>query len=191
MDRLVGLSQQMEHESAVGVSDTACTLGECQLVPVFMEVRDELLVALTSILGDFEVALDASQDAFLKCWRTRCRMTEVRNTRAWIFRVGLNSAKDLRRTTWARRYRHSNGEDVHLPSRDSPVEKEVEKEELLQRLRTAIMNLQQDEKEVFLLRQNGELTYEEIASRRGAPLGTVKTQMKRAIHKLRQVFRDS
>ena len=44
----------------------------------------------------------------------------------------------------------------------------------------AITELRQDEKEVFLLRQNGELTYEQIAEIRNAPVGTVKTQMRTA-----------
>ncbi len=42
--------------------------------------------------------------------------------------------------------------------------------------------------EVFLLRQNSDLTYDEIAAKRSAPVGTVKTQMRAALHKLRAVL---
>jgi RNA polymerase sigma-70 factor (ECF subfamily) len=62
----------------------------------------------------------------------------------------------------------------------------VERQEMLERLRRAILNLRQDEQEVFLLRQNGELTYEQIATMRHTPVGTVKTQMRAALQKLRQ-----
>ena len=55
-------------------------------------------------------------------------------------------------------------------------------------LRTAIANLRSDEKEVFLLRQNGDLTYEQIAEIRQAPVGTVKTQMRSALQKLRSAL---
>ena len=41
-----------------------------------------------------------------------------------------------------------------------------------------------------LLRQNGCLTYEEIAKLRHSPVGTVKTQMRAAAAKLRQVLRE-
>jgi RNA polymerase sigma-70 factor (ECF subfamily) len=44
---------------------------------------------------------------------------------------------------------------------------------------------------VFLLRQNGDLTYEEIAALRRTPVGTVKTQMRSALQKLRRVLKDS
>ena len=66
----------------------------------------------------------------------------------------------------------------------------VEGKEDVERLRKALCELRQEEKEVFLLRQNGELTYEEIAELRRAPVGTVKTQMRTALQKLRRVLKD-
>ena len=64
----------------------------------------------------------------------------------------------------------------------------LEDAEDLQRLREAILQLRQEEKEVFLLRQNGNLTYEQIAEIREMPVGTVKTQMCAALSKLRKVL---
>ena len=58
----------------------------------------------------------------------------------------------------------------------------------LHRLRQAITTLRHEEKEVFLLRQNGGLTYEQIAEIRHSPVGTVKTQMRAALQKLRKVL---
>ena len=45
--------------------------------------------------------------------------------------------------------------------------------------------------EVFLLRQNADLTYEEIAAMRRTPVGTVKTQMRSALQKLRRVLKET
>ena len=53
---------------------------------------------------------------------------------------------------------------------------------------TNSLGLRDEEKEVFLLRQNGDLTYEQIAEIRNAPVGTVKTQMRTALIKLRKVL---
>ena len=58
------------------------------------------------------------------------------------------------------------------------------------RLRKAIMGLREEEKEVFLLRQNGGLTYEQVAESMGIPLGTVKTRMRMALSKLRSVLSE-
>ena len=64
----------------------------------------------------------------------------------------------------------------------------LEFKESVQRLRKAILGLRQEEKEVFLLRQNGDLTYEQIAEFRHCPVGTVKTQMRSALEKLRKLL---
>ena len=71
----------------------------------------------------------------------------------------------------------------------SPMEV-LEERERDERLRSAILELRAEEKEVYLLRQNGNLTYEEIAVIRRAPVGTVKTQMRAALAKLRQTLRE-
>ncbi len=71
----------------------------------------------------------------------------------------------------------------------SPADRLTSREER-DRLRQAILGLRVEEKEVYLLRQNGGLTYEEIAVVREAPVGTVKTQMRAALAKLRQVLKE-
>src|SRR5207248_596484 len=123
-------------------------------------------------------------------WRKRGGLKAVRNLRAWIFRVGLNAAKDLQRNAWRRRAKPlANVAEDHA-SQLSPPESLQEKE-TLERLRQALLTLRPEEKAVFLLRQNGDLTYEDIADMRRSPVGTVKTQMRAALQKLRRVLAPS
>ncbi len=162
--------------------------GDDALVAMFNQVRDELVSTLLYLLGNADDAQDAAQEAFLKCWRARASVPDVQNLRAWIFRVGLNAAKDHQRSAWNRKSRPLPEEDLMIPTRDETPGQGVEDQEALDRLRQAITQLRQDEKEVFLLRQNGDLTYEQIAEIRNAPVGTVKTQMRTALIKLRKVL---
>lgn len=158
------------------------------IVVAFHGLRDELISTLVYVLGNRDDALDAAQDAFLKCWRARDTVADVQNLRAWIFRVGLNTAKDLRRSAWSRKVKPLGAEEIMLVSRESKTGAALEDEESVRLLRTAISHLRSDEKEVFLLRQNGDLTYEQIAEIRQAPVGTVKTQMRSALQKLRSAL---
>jgi len=158
------------------------------LLRAFNELRDDLVSTLFFLLGNVEDAQDAAQEAFLKCWRTQEGLPQVQNLRAWIFRVGLNAAKDLQRSAWHRRARPLSGEQMTLNGREAPPAETVEQQESLDSLRRAILELRPEEKEVFLLRQNGDLTYEQIAELRNSPVGTVKTQMRSALQKLRKVL---
>ncbi len=160
------------------------------LVRTFHEMREELVGTLFFLLGNYDDAQDAVQEAFLKCWRCRDTVYKVRNLRAWIFRVGLNAAKDLQRNAWRRRLRPlSHAPALGTRPGDSPVDAALNRE-AMERLRGALIGLRQEEKEVFLLRQNGDLTYEEIADLHDRPVGTVKTQMRAALQKLRRVLQE-
>jgi RNA polymerase sigma-70 factor (ECF subfamily) len=174
------------NEPAGSVADTAAAF-----VRAFNEVRAELVSTLFFVLGNHDDAQDAAQDAFLKCWRTQKSLVDVRNIRAWIFRVGLNAAKDLQRNAWRRRARPLGDNALPEPA-GSPSPCEIlEVREDLDSLRRALFQLRPEEKEVFLLRQNGDLTYEEIADLRRTPVGTIKTQMRSALQKLRRVLKET
>ncbi len=175
------------HPPSPGGAEPA-RLDDDALVALFNQIRDELVSTLLYVIGNADDAQDAAQEAFLKCWRSRHTMDDVVNVRAWIFRIGLNAAKDHQRSAWKRKSRPLPDDDLMTPNRDGPPGDSLEDRETLKQLRDALTRLRPEEREVFLLRQNGELTYEQIAEQRGAPVGTVKTQMRAALQKLRKVL---
>jgi RNA polymerase sigma-70 factor (ECF subfamily) len=172
---------QQPAASTDGAIDTGAVL-----VRAFNGLRDELVSTLLFVLGNREDAQDAAQDAFLKCWGARDQIGQIQNLRAWIFRVCFNTAKDLQRSAWKRRVKPLRGEEFMVAHNESAPAQVLEHRESIERLRQAILGLREEEKEIFLLRQNGDLTYEQIAEMRHVPVGTVKTQMRSALDKLRK-----
>lgn len=159
------------------------------LLRAFNDSRDELISTLAFLLGNSEDAQDVAQDVFLRCWRMQDNLGDVQNLRAWIFRVGLNAAKDLQRSAWRRRTRRFSGRESFIQDQCTPAQT-AEEQEVKERLRQALLQLRPEEKEVFLLRQNADLTFDQIAALHGRPVGTVKTQMRSALQKLRKVLGD-
>ena len=106
----VGASRSAE---PVPGSDGALT-PETTLVRAFNDLRDELVSTLLFLLGNRDDAQDAAQEAFLKCWRNRDGISSIQNLRAWIFRVGLNTAKDMQRSAWSRKSRPLVAEEIML-----------------------------------------------------------------------------
>jgi RNA polymerase sigma-70 factor, ECF subfamily len=182
----------VKHDDAIskeiGGSRNGQETSEDRLVRTFNELKDELISTLVFVLGNREDANDAAQDAFIKCWNAREQLPQVINLRAWIFRVCFNTAKDQQRSAWHRRARPLQAEQYTMMAKDAAPESTLERKESIERLRLAILELREEEKEVFLLRQNGELTYEQIAEMRSCPVSTVKTQMRSALEKLRKVL---
>lgn len=162
-----------------------------ELEDAFARFQDELLGALYHMVGNRDDAQDAFQETFVKCWRHRNEVAEVQNLKAWIFRIALNTARDLRMTAWRRKRKPLPEDAGSIRGETHGPEVEVEHQEQLTRVRYAVSQLRSEEQEVFLLRQNGEMTYEEIAEALDIPSGTVKTRMRLAVLKLREVLAES
>ena len=162
--------------------------GESLLEEAFARHQGELLGTLYYLVGNLEDARDALQDAFIKCWRHQAEVGQIENLKAWIFRVALNAGRDIRETAWRRKRQGLPEDESMLASRHEGPDTIVEHDERLSRLREALKELRPEEQEVFLLRQNGELTYEQIAEMLEVPTGTVKTRMRLALARLREVL---
>jgi RNA polymerase sigma-70 factor (ECF subfamily) len=161
---------------------------EKKLLRDFTDMRPRLLDKLTALLSSEADAQDALQTAFLNCWRARAHLGRVRNLRGWIWRVGMNAARDLRKAGWRRRVRplETAGEEA-LCRQASPSDSLLRQEEQ-DRLCSALAHLRPAEREVFVLRHDDALTYQEIADRRGCPVGTAKPLMRNALLKLRRIL---
>src|SRR6516225_2193239 len=147
-----GASQSVRPSVERGAAAPPCP-GDV-LLAAFNELRDELVSTLLFLLGNRDDAQDAAQEAFLKCWRTRAGLPDVQNLRAWIFRVGLNAAKDMQRSAWHRKARPLPDDDLVLPVREDDPSQTLEDQETIDRLRRAIAHLRPEEQEVYLLREN-------------------------------------
>lgn len=168
----------------------SCATVAQRLEQAFAQFQDELLGTLFYLVGNREDASDALQEAFVKCWKHQAEVPAVQNLKAWIFRIALNTGRDLRSAAWRRKRKTMPEEETMLASPHAGPSEQLETDERVAKLRTALQSLREEEQEVFLLRQNGELTYEQIAEMLTIPVGTVKTRMRLAVIKLREVFAD-
>ena len=102
--------------------------------------------------------------------------------------MAINTGRDARTTAWRRKKQPLATEAENRAAGGPSADAVLIESERMERLRDAIVTLRDEEKEVFLLRQNGELTYEEIAELLSIPSGTVKTRMRLALERLRKAL---
>ncbi len=81
-------------------------------------------------------------------------------------------------------------DEMSMKTTDPGPAAAVEADEALTAARAAIYGLEEDQKEVFLLRVSGELSFEAIAESLGIPVGTAKTRMRHALARLRHHLRS-
>jgi len=157
------------------------------LAALFQDNREGLAGAVRGVLGGRADVLEVLQDAYLKALRALNRGTAPSEPLAWVFVVTINLAKDLRRK------RTRRGESLPLEEVSTlelsvkgpaPAHK-LESAEAVSAARSAIGLLRDAEKEVFLMRVSGGLTFDAIGATLGIPTGTAKTRMRTALGRLR------
>ncbi len=164
---------------------------ERELAELFRQHREGLAGAVRGVLGPVADVQEVLQDAFLKGWRALREGAVPRDPRAWVFVITLNMAKDRRRR--ARRRAGDRPLDealaMELHAKEPAPAATAETAETLAAARTAIHGLRDAEKEVFLMRVSGGLSFGATAEALGIPVGTVKTRMRAALARLRQDLR--
>ncbi len=155
--------------------------------------RRQVYFLALQLLGNPDDALDVSQDAMLRFFSNLHRFDAARPVRPWLFRIVRNLALDLFRR---RKVRYSesldavNDEDGERPRFD-PVDESVDLDrDLLQRqlrrkLFAALNQLTPMQREIVVLRDYQDLSYQEIAEMLEIPLGTVMSRLHGARQRLR------
>jgi RNA polymerase sigma-70 factor (ECF subfamily) len=132
------------------------------------------------MLGDAAEAEDAAQEAILRAWRSAGSLRDPDGFDAWLDRILVNVCRDrLRRRG---RIRWISLEEGHDGAAPDPFAALLERDALLGSLRT----LDPDELSVVVLHYWADLTLEAVAVRVGAPVGTVKSRLHRALERIRQ-----
>src|SRR5437762_4106910 len=129
----------------------AAALWASLLEEAFARHQSELLGTLYYLVGNLEDARDALQEAFIKCWRHQAELGEIKNLKAWIFRVALNAGRDIRETAWRRKRQSLPEDESALASTQPSPDEIVEHDQRLANLRDAMRQLRSEEQEVFLL----------------------------------------
>ena len=142
------------------------------------------------ILADDTLAEDVLQDVFLSVWRDPGAFDGRRGSFAsWLMAMVHHKAVDAVRREESQRRRQSLAEDdlaLRAPISTQDVEEEAWARTVAERVRAALGDLPDSQREALTLAYYGGYTQREVAALTGAPLGTVKTRMLAGMRRLRE-----
>lgn len=144
--------------------------------------------------GNEEDAADVAQEAFLAAWRALPSFRGEAGFATWLYRLTSNAAIDhLRRTKRQKAEAPLDDEELGVNAVESgPGPQEAaEGAELRDLVAQGLRQLSDDHRQVLVLREIQELSYEEIAGALGLDLGTVKSRISRARGALRKILLQS
>jgi RNA polymerase sigma-70 factor (ECF subfamily) len=164
----------------------ACAAGDrAALHSLYSVTAPQLFGLALGILRSREQAEDIVQDSFVLVWRHARSFDPGRGAAmAWLARIVRNECIDLLR----RRGREAPLDDKLIESWQDPAPGPADLAALsgdARRLRACLDELDESPRKCLLLAYYEGMTLEQVAGRLGAPLGTVKSWVRRSLVRLK------
>lgn len=141
--------------------------------------QDRVYRHLSRMLGSREDALELTQDAFVRAWQALPQWQPEAAFRTWLLRIANNAALDaLRRRKLVEFVPLEDGFDV--ADTEAGPQRQVQAAQEMQRLEASLEKLVPEHREVLLLREVEQMSYEEIGRVLSLTEGTVKSRLARA-----------
>ena len=152
-----------------------------------LKYQHKIVNLVMRYVRDPELALDITQEAFIKAYRALPRFRGDSAFYTWMYRIAVNTAKNH---LAAQRRRPLDVEldlqdpeqyDLHAKLRDTDTPEGVTLgKELKETIERAIAGLPEDLRTAIILRELEGMSYEEIAQTMECPVGTVRSRIFRA-----------
>jgi RNA polymerase sigma-70 factor (ECF subfamily) len=177
-------SLQEQLEGVFGLDRSSVTLQD-RVAEFFEEAREDVYRYLVLLGLQPAHAQEATQEVFLRLYVTLKKGEEIRNPRAWVFRVAHNLGLRLRERQST--YVPFDPElEARLRDPDGDHEQMLVERERMARLYRAIQGLSEQQRRCLFLRMEG-LRYPEIGATLGISASSVGEFLRRAIARLRRV----
>jgi RNA polymerase sigma-70 factor (ECF subfamily) len=153
--------------------------------------QKRMLNIAVRLLGDYDEACECVQDAFVAAFRNIGSFRGEAKFTTWLTSITLNHARNRLRQVKSRAGRTVYSLDAAVktgdgeiridpPSREPSVLDRLEEQDLKARVRDCIDALHPDYREVIVMRDLQDFSYDEIGSTLGVREGTVKSRLFRA-----------
>ena len=140
-----------------------------------------------------EQSEDLTQETFLRVYRSRQSYRRIAKFSTWLYTIAGNLARsEFRRRKRSRFYSVGLSVDIGeqpdvMPDTQAAPDEKADKSLRTELVHQALREIPEGFRELLVLRDIQELTYEEIGDITGLPMGTVKSRLHRGrakIHKL-------
>jgi RNA polymerase sigma-70 factor, ECF subfamily len=158
--------------------------------------KNPLINYVFRFLGDYEACVDIVQETMIKVYRYKDSYSSIAKFSTWIYTIAGN----LARTEYQRRkrrkifsinsYGDEKDETYEIPDESFDPERITDsgiKEKIIQ---DALEKVSKAYREVVILRDIQDLSYEEISEITNLPVGTVKSRINRGRAQLQKLLKD-
>ena len=142
-------------------------------------------------IGDFHIAEDITQEAFLKAYQRLSTLKEPQSFASWLYVITANQCKAWlrKKRTWIQSLEDTSSAELekatysgHIIAENEEMTEETQREVV----KELLAKLQESDRTVITLYYLGGMTYEEISNFLGVSVGAIKSRLHRARQRLKK-----
>lgn len=158
--------------------------------------KDRLTNFVFRYVGSYDECDDIVQDTFVKVYTSKHLYKEIAKFSTWIYTIAINLAK----TKLARQQKYKTfsisdvyddeNKDFDIPDDAFTPDVDANSKFLSKHIQKALDSINENYRELVVLRDIEDYSYEEIVEMTGLPMGTVKSRINRGREKLQELLKD-
>ncbi len=156
--------------------------------------KDKLVNHIYYYVKSREKAEDIVQDAMVRVYLNKDKYTGIAKVSTWVYTIANNLAKtELTKSKRVVKFSISGKDgdgDFEIHDKKAVTDDALLKQELKDKLSESIDKLEDKFREIIILRDVDEMSYEDIGATLDIPVGTVKSRLNRARLNLRDIVFD-
>jgi len=162
---------------------------EFAFVSLYNRYKGPVYAFCYKMLLDSDAAQDVMQETFLRVYENRDRLMKSGAFKSWVFTIARNQCLNWLRKSGRHVAISEEGHELP-PSSDTPFTR-MEKSEQIRFVTRFLESLRPEYREVLILREYQNLSYEEIAAVTRSSLSAVKSRLFKARRKLAELMEAS
>lgn len=188
MEILVG-TDMMEsgHCTLSAKKETDLTVKETWIFQDLMSYQKKVFLICLGFSRNASDAQDLAQEIYLKAYKNIHTLRDRSLAKSWLFRIVRNTCLNFRKKH--RLDKISAYEIIGQNIDHQNPEFDMIRQEQLFALKMAIQNLPKKQRDVFVMKEYGDLSYEEIAETLQIKKGTVMSRLNRARQAIKEKFK--
>lgn len=171
---------------------------EAAFVALMRRYKEPITTYTYRFLGNYDDAVDVAQETFVRLYRFGHSFVGEVKFSTWLYTIASNLAR-----TELKRYRRRNGVSLseafsigddesswEIPDESYRPDEMVDSTRIAQDVQKALLSISPSYREMVVLRDVQQLTYEEIAVITNTEMGTVKSRINRGRAQLQVLLRS-
>jgi len=179
-----------------------CKKGDVDAFGVLVKKHQKSMFNIAyRMIGNYEEACDIVQDAFVSAYRSIKSFKGTAKFSTWLYTIVMNLSKNRLKQLKTQRHREKFSINNPIPTNDGQTRGELassepsalenlEKRDVQQKVQECINSLDEEFREVLILRDIQGLSYGEISDLLEVPEGTVKSRLFRAREAIKDCLKE-